>query len=376
MHVLILEDDPLISDLLKQVVLSLRPSAQIDCFVRVQPALQAWPLKPYALAIADWHLPDDTGQSFLEKVRQQDNAIPLVMITGRADRASVLAMRRLHINDFIGKPFQMPRLLECLGKLLPNEVESNSSQAQGEAQSFSQFLSTLAAEDLDIPLLSTVKQRLQMSLQGEQLDLRKLVSDWQKDPALVARLLAVANSSNYATPGKPCLKLTDALQRLGAAASLNLALALALRQASISGSPYLRLLLDDYLDEGQRLAEQVVSLAKKCSMEPSPLQNAALLHRIGELCVLFQAVAWESKGQSLDDTQVLQAIRDYSKSFAISLKAHWGLPMQLRELIGAVYALPQSQVHREQVVMRLAAAELAEEDEATLSRLRRLAGLI
>ena len=63
------------------------------------------------------------------------------------------------------------------------------------------------------------------------------------------------------------------------------------------------------------------------------------------------------------------------KPFAIALKSQWGLPIALRELIGAIYALPQVQFRREQVLMRLAAALCNGEPPATVERLRRLAGL-
>ncbi|MDH1731650.1 hypothetical protein N5F00_19325 [Pseudomonas chengduensis] len=43
MRVLILEDDPWIADLLKQIVLSLRPGARVDCRTPVADALAAWP---------------------------------------------------------------------------------------------------------------------------------------------------------------------------------------------------------------------------------------------------------------------------------------------------------------------------------------------
>lgn len=43
MRVLILEDDPWIADLLKQIVLSLRPRARVDCQERVADAISAWP---------------------------------------------------------------------------------------------------------------------------------------------------------------------------------------------------------------------------------------------------------------------------------------------------------------------------------------------
>ncbi|MCU1738014.1 hypothetical protein NTD90_11735 [Pseudomonas sp. 20S_6.2_Bac1] len=99
------------------------------------------------------------------------------------------------------------------------------------------------------------------------------------------------------------------------------------------------------------------------------------MHRMGELCVLFQTQKWENQGNSVDEETLLHAVRDFAAPFAVRLKACWGLPMVLRELIGAIYALPPMHVRREQVVMRLAAAINNGEPEADVERLQRLAGL-
>jgi HD-like signal output (HDOD) protein len=129
------------------------------------------------------------------------------------------------------------------------------------------------------------------------------------------------------------------------------------------------------LDSGVSLAERVVALAKQCGVEPAPLQTAALLHRIGELCVIYQAYKWESQGNRLDESLLMQAVKDFAAPLAIKLKAQWNVPMALRDMIGAVYALPQAQIRREQVLMRLAAAINNSEPPTTVDRLMRLAGL-
>lgn len=97
-----------------------------------------------------------------------------------------------------------------------------------------------------------------------------------------------------------------------------------------------------YLDDAEGLAEQVVFLARRCKLDSTSLQSAALPCGI---------------------------------SPPIKLKASWGLPQALRELIGAIYALPPMQVRGEQMVMRLGAAMKNDEPQADLERLQRLAGL-
>lgn len=138
----------------------------------------------------------------------------------------------------------------------------------------------------------------------------------------------------------------------------------------------LSLFAQAHLDSTEQLIERSTSLARQCAMDPAPFHCAALLHRMGELCVLYQAQVWQDSGQSFSEDQLMQALDQFSGPFAISIKAQWHLPMHLRELIGACYSLPSSNVKRESILMRLAACELnSADDSPELAHLRRLAGL-
>jgi HD-like signal output (HDOD) protein/ActR/RegA family two-component response regulator len=373
MQVMIVDDDPWIADLLKQIVLNVRPGVQVNCFADVQSAFASWRETRYALVLADWNLPDGSGVNLLQRIRVQDRETPLVMITGRSDRQSVLEVRRLGISAFITKPFDVPRVVACIEGLLPLQDFVPTTPIIQEA--FIAYLSGLAAEDLDLPMLEKVKEQLQLGYRGESLDLRELASSWQGDPSLCMHLIAASNSAAYIGLGAQCTNLSDALRRLGPRTSVNLAMGFALKQISMQGNLVLSVLMKEYLDSGVSLAERVVALAKQCGVEPAPLQTAALLHRIGELCVIYQAYKWESQGNRLDESLLMQAVNDFAAPLAIKLKAQWSVPMALREMIGAVYALPQSQIRREQVLMRLAAAINNSEPPATVDRLMRLAGL-
>ncbi|MDO9622427.1 MAG: HDOD domain-containing protein [Pseudomonas sp.] len=376
MRVLILEDDHWIADLLKQIVLSLRPYAEIACLASVAEALADWQLNASDLVISDWNLPDGEGTQLFKQVRQQNRDVPLVMITGRTDRSSVVEVRALGISAFISKPFQASRVAASLDKLLPAAGPENAPARPLSNQDFDAYLKQLPASELDLPLSKSIRDRLLQSFKGEQLGMRELAEGWRHDPALNARLISVANSSAYKGSGRPCISLIEALQKLGVATSLNLAMGLALRQSSALDNALLRMFAEEHLDASERLAETSMVLARQCNLDPAPFHCAALLHRMGELCVLYLAQAWENDGHSLSEEQVVHALGHFSSSFAIDLKARWQLPMALRDLIGACYALPNNSVKREMVVMRLAACEQDPvPDSKDQARLRRLAGL-
>lgn len=376
MQIMIIEDDAWSADLIKQIILKIRPQAQISWFERVSAARAAWQAAPWDLIISDWNLPGECGVSLIEEIRRQGSTVPIVMVTGRSDRESVMQVRRLRINAFISKPFKVAKVIEQLEQLLPLlplDGDVVLTEASPELD-FASHLQQLAPSELNLPLLDASQELLERHLRGEQLDLRQLIVQFQHDSALCARLIAVANSPLYNPRGAPCVSLYEALQLLGVNASLNLALALCLKRACQLRSGMLRPHAQVYLEESERLCEHVRQLALQLQLQPGPYQSAALLHRIGELCVLQQAQSWEDQGGSLSDNQLMVAMDKFSRDFAYALKVNWHLPMALREMIGAIYALPPANLKRDLILMRLAAVELSAEPEG-INRLRHLLGL-
>lgn len=371
MRLLIVEDAPWIAALIKQVVQHKQPQARIDVSGSLAQALDAIRHASYDAILVDWNLPDGTGLAFVHELRQNDRKTPVLMVTGRHDRDSVIAARSLGISAFITKPFQVPRLIAALEQALPGTAFSHAPQAPTD--DLLGYLAGLRAEQLELPLLDSVRKTLLRHIRGDSQPLEAMFSQWMHDPALSAHLIAAANhSGDYSEP--VCLDVSSAIQRLGVATSLEIACAIAQVQDEI-GAPLLSERVADQLHIGETLALRVAELALSCGLDSPPLQSAARLHRMGELCVLAAARRWSDQGANVDAEQLNKALAEFSQPFAITLKAHLGLPMTLRDLIGAVYSLPQRQVSRAQALMRLASAELGQEPAAVCERLRHMVGM-
>ncbi|MDH1510441.1 response regulator [Pseudomonas mosselii] len=373
-RIMVVDDDPWMSELIRQMIQSSRPAAEVECFSCVETALAAWRSGLYQLVLSDWNLPDGAGVDLLRTMRMSDSELPLVVITGRSDRQSVLEVRQLGISAYITKPFDIPAVMAKINALLPEDEPAPAAPALSD--SLETYLGQLSASDLDLPLFSSVKESLQQAFSGVATDFRELAIHWQNEPALCAYLISAANSAAYGGGLQPCEGLAQALTRLGGRTALNLAIAMALRQSSVIEDPLIGLWLHEQFVASERLAERVVSLARQSALDPGPLHAAALLHRIGELWVLYQVDLWAGRGHAVDDDMLSVALARYGRAFALALKARWALPMSMRDLIGAVYALPKSHVHRDQVIMRLAAAIEHGESVEAIARLKALAGLV
>lgn len=69
------------------------------------------------LIICDWNMPGITGVELLRQLRSVGYDVPFLMITGRADKKSVIEAKQSGVNGYISKPFS-PVQLEAKLRIL------------------------------------------------------------------------------------------------------------------------------------------------------------------------------------------------------------------------------------------------------------------
>lgn len=62
------------------------------------------------MILCDWNMPGMSGVELLRQVRSVGLDVPFLLITGRADRESVIAARDAGVTAFIAKPFSSTQL--------------------------------------------------------------------------------------------------------------------------------------------------------------------------------------------------------------------------------------------------------------------------
>ena len=73
-----------------------------------------------AVVILDLMMPDISGFSFLRELRAQENtrALPVIVLTARADEASRLRSESLGANDFLVKPVNSETLVQHIKTII------------------------------------------------------------------------------------------------------------------------------------------------------------------------------------------------------------------------------------------------------------------
>ncbi len=130
-HILIVEDDPKIAELLKDY---LEKTAGFECTLldRGDLVLDYVLVNPPTLALLDVMLPGLDGLSVARQLRDQTK-IPFVMVTARVEEVDRLIGLELGAEDYICKPFSprevVARIRNILRRVQPNSTSGPSAAA-------------------------------------------------------------------------------------------------------------------------------------------------------------------------------------------------------------------------------------------------------
>jgi two-component system, chemotaxis family, chemotaxis protein CheY len=70
------------------------------------------------IILTDWNMPNMNGLDFLQKVRETNKDVPIVMITTEAEKQNVVTAIKAGANNYIVKPFTPEVLKEKIQPLL------------------------------------------------------------------------------------------------------------------------------------------------------------------------------------------------------------------------------------------------------------------
>ncbi|MGP5569087.1 HDOD domain-containing protein [Pseudomonas helleri] len=370
--VLIAEADPWSRDLLKQVVLSVRCDAQLEVCGEGQQALLLLSQKSYDLVISDRDLPGVSGLDVLRSVRQRRRspALPFILVSSRNDSASVREALPLAPTAYLTKPLDLSGLTKRLQGLLLSAGQEVLCDVPSLApgMTLKRFLTQRRASSDGAPLWIDARAAVKRSLSPEGLNLAALEDEVCKDPQITAVLIAAVNSAAQHL-ARPAQTLTHALQRLGPAQSMNLVQGLTLKHSAQLNDPRLADYAEHQWAVSLRAAEYGRTLAGMLNLDQQRCYCAGLLYRLGDLAVLRCLQEWQQAGGELDTQVIDESLAEFGAAYGSALRTRWRLPLELRELIAAVYHLGGGVYSREALVMNLAGQLAVLESEEGLDAL-------
>ena len=117
MRVLIVEDERRLAE---NVARSLRESAgyAVDLAFDGEEGLFMAGSNPYDLIILDLMLPKMDGKTVLHKIRLSGSGVPVLVLTARDEKESVVALLNAGADDYVAKPFDLGELMARVKALI------------------------------------------------------------------------------------------------------------------------------------------------------------------------------------------------------------------------------------------------------------------
>ncbi|PYX18381.1 MAG: hypothetical protein DMG87_14700 [Acidobacteria bacterium] len=113
MRVLIIEDEPRLAE---NVARTLRETAgyAVDVAADGQEGLFLAESNAYDAVLLDLMLPKLDGMQVLRRIRESGQHTPVLVLTARDDKESIVALLNAGADDYLTKPFDLGELLEHL----------------------------------------------------------------------------------------------------------------------------------------------------------------------------------------------------------------------------------------------------------------------
>jgi len=151
MHLLVIEDDPLLSRSLSRAMT--RHGYTVDALSRVDEACRALRQGRFDLVLLDLGLPDGNGLEVLERMRVRHDATPVLILTARDALEDRVRGLDLGADDYLAKPFSISELEARVRALLRRSQQrlDDSLHFGALALSTQSASAWLADEPLDLP---------------------------------------------------------------------------------------------------------------------------------------------------------------------------------------------------------------------------------
>ena len=115
-HVLIVDDDPSVSEILREIVETY--GWQATDVQSAKDAATVLAKGQVSLILLDLSMPGITGDQFLEFIHKKGFKTPVVVISAHIDEGRETVLRNVGISDVVLKPFEVADVIDAMEKAL------------------------------------------------------------------------------------------------------------------------------------------------------------------------------------------------------------------------------------------------------------------
>ena len=147
---------------------------QVELAVDGGEALRRIVNETFDIAFLDIRMPVLDGRDVVRQIREREIRLPLVAISASVLEHEQATFRAAGFNDFIGKPFELSRLAECLRTQLHLDLQTLSARMTTEPGPADDLVTTVIPEELHARLLAAARWSRVTALEEALQELEQL----------------------------------------------------------------------------------------------------------------------------------------------------------------------------------------------------------
>ncbi len=282
------------------------------------------------------------GHALIRQLDREGSRVPLVGVGTKPEAAELIRLYRRGVVDFLLRPVRSDEVDEVLSRLVERLEQHEALVAAASAprptagggelrDPVARLVEELKAGRVEIPALSPLGQRVQELMGRPTCGVDEVLEVVEDDPAVLSRVLWVANSAAFAGQGEVTTPKA-ACMRHGNHEALSVARdAILGAMFHLDGTPLEELARDAWRNVivTARAARALSDLL--CIGEPETVHTAALLHNVGELVFLRLASQLPAApgGPEVALARLAGPIRELHEGIGAKVLSSWDVPPQL-----------------------------------------------
>ena len=105
MKFLLVDDSRTMRNIWKKVIANIDNSEAVEAGDGVEALKAIEEHGPFDMMLIDWNMPNMDGLTLVEKVRENDKATPIIMVTTEAEKPRIIDAIKAGVNNYVVKPF-------------------------------------------------------------------------------------------------------------------------------------------------------------------------------------------------------------------------------------------------------------------------------
>lgn len=303
--------------------------------------------------ISDLRMPGMGGHGLVRHCGRQQPAVPIIVISGMADKSDLVELMRQGVSDYVDKPWSASELAEAVRRGLekgrqPVAVAAAPVMAQDPVEApkddaldpqlaialqkkLFEVLEELRLGNIAIPTSAKIAVEVRRVASSRTASMQALTEVIERDVSIAGRVIQLANSAFYRSQGQ-VFDLSAAVRRIGFGEIVQVVDTVVIHEYYAVQQPLISELMQGLWYQTWARAVMMRQVAQAVPDIRVPQENAYLGGLFCDVGVAFLLRVIADDAASLPREVMIDFVQQHHSTAGAAICRQWALPKDVAEL--------------------------------------------